>query len=237
MADLIFREGTQDAAIWRSVAADNEYRIGMRFNPRDVVLDIGAHVGSFSYLCLDRGAGRVVCVEPDPGNFNLLRHNLHVACGATDRAVLIAAAADGGDAAVYEYLPSSDAANTGGGGIRDHTYAGLYPVAAVGIGDLIRLAGAFSIRNRVRLIKLDCEGSEWRILFDPELSDEIWNPVDAILGEYHPVDNFHGGILVKRLTSMGFHAEANETPGDNPHRLGKFWAYRRDNDDPRLSPA
>ena len=41
----------------------------------DVVIDCGGHVGVFSALALDKGAAKVVAVEPDPVNVECLRRN------------------------------------------------------------------------------------------------------------------------------------------------------------------
>lgn len=42
----------------------------------DVVLDVGANIGAASRLFLDRGARKVIAIEPDPTNMALLRRNL-----------------------------------------------------------------------------------------------------------------------------------------------------------------
>src|SRR5689334_25347188 len=42
----------------------------------DVVLDCGAHVGVFTHFALQRGASKVVAIEPDPVNLECLRRNL-----------------------------------------------------------------------------------------------------------------------------------------------------------------
>lgn len=42
----------------------------------DVVLDLGANIGASARLMLDKGAGKVIAVEPDPTNFALARKNL-----------------------------------------------------------------------------------------------------------------------------------------------------------------
>ncbi len=41
----------------------------------DIVLDCGAHVGVFTQNALERGASRVVAIEPDPVNLECLRRN------------------------------------------------------------------------------------------------------------------------------------------------------------------
>jgi hypothetical protein len=46
-----------------------------RVRPGDIVVDIGAHIGSFGDEALRRGARRVIMVEPDPINVECLRRN------------------------------------------------------------------------------------------------------------------------------------------------------------------
>ena len=46
------RPGTLDRLIARSVLLDNEYRLPDRFEAGDLVIDVGAHVGSFATACL-----------------------------------------------------------------------------------------------------------------------------------------------------------------------------------------
>lgn len=41
----------------------------------DTCLDVGAHIGAATRLLLEKGAGRVVAVEPDPGSFGVLQRN------------------------------------------------------------------------------------------------------------------------------------------------------------------
>lgn len=42
----------------------------------DIVLDLGANIGAAARMMLDKGAGKVIAVEPDPTNFALARKNL-----------------------------------------------------------------------------------------------------------------------------------------------------------------
>lgn len=180
MSDLLFREHTWDRNIWISVAQNNEYALPERFDAEDVVLDIGAHIGAFAYAVLDRGAGRVLCVEPDPENFLYLRHNLHYACKATDRAVCVSAACWRGDGFHPLAHYGAVGANTGGGNTLGEE--GM-PVASFSLAALARLASEFSEDRLIRLVKLDCEGAEWPILYTSHPA--IFTRIDAFLGEYH----------------------------------------------------
>jgi FkbM family methyltransferase len=43
----------------------------------DIVLDCGANVGMFTRYALEKGAGKVIAVEPDEKNVQSLKHNFH----------------------------------------------------------------------------------------------------------------------------------------------------------------
>ena len=58
---LILREGVYD---------------NVPIEPDDVVLDLGAHIGSASWLFLEKGARQAICIEADPENMPLLKRNL-----------------------------------------------------------------------------------------------------------------------------------------------------------------
>src|SRR2546429_5351883 len=75
-ADWKFRENTWDENIVKTVVEQNEYRLPERFDEKDIVIDGGAHIGSFSYACLLRGAGQVVAYEADYENYRLACQNL-----------------------------------------------------------------------------------------------------------------------------------------------------------------
>src|SRR5213592_4978333 len=75
MPPFTFRPDTVDRQVFESVAVHNEYRLPDRLAGA-VVLDVGAHIGSFAYACAARGAAEVWCVEAEPGNCALLRQNL-----------------------------------------------------------------------------------------------------------------------------------------------------------------
>ena len=73
-----------ESGVWcRAGVAADAYVIGetptyegLRIVPGDVVLDVGANIGVVARHVLERGAARVVAVEPYTGNTELLRLNL-----------------------------------------------------------------------------------------------------------------------------------------------------------------
>jgi predicted RNA methylase len=71
-----FRNGTLDKAIFNGVVVFNEYRLPARFAPGDIVIDVGAHIGSFAEAVLSRGCEKVYCIEADGANFEIATENL-----------------------------------------------------------------------------------------------------------------------------------------------------------------
>lgn len=73
--NFTLREETNDHIIFKEVFIDNSYELPASIKG-ETVLDLGAHIGSFSLLSLTRGAKQIVAVEPDPKNFEVLTRNL-----------------------------------------------------------------------------------------------------------------------------------------------------------------
>ena len=74
--DWKFRPGTLDEAIFNGVVCFNEYQLPAHFAPDDIVIDIGAHIGSFAHAAVSRGCEHVYSVEPDAANIEIASENL-----------------------------------------------------------------------------------------------------------------------------------------------------------------
>jgi FkbM family methyltransferase len=139
-----FREGTEDEKIFRLAA--KEY--GELDFEGKTVLDIGAHVGGFSFHAASSGAARVVAFEAGSDNFALLQRNCaapniecrHAAVWNVAGELTWGPGGFGGDPVV----------NTGGGGVMA---PGDEKVTAVAFDDVVRELG------RVDILKIDAEGS------------------------------------------------------------------------------
>ena len=107
------------------------------------------------------------------------------------------------------------------------------PIDAIAFDRLIDRASDNGTR-RIRLLKLDCEGSEWPIL----LTSERLHLIDQICGEFHEIGD-HGGCpfridgferfreqeLREHLTAHGFEVACHRDP--YTHGLGLFFASNR----------
>jgi FkbM family methyltransferase len=224
------RPGTADAEIWRHVATENEYRLPNTFKTADIIVDIGAHTGSFSHSALSRGAGYLHAYEANGENFDLLKKNLQSFEG---RISLDRKAVWRSDFTVdfLNFIPNPTAGgwNTGGGSV---IYAEGEPVPGVCFDDVLLKASSDG-RRRVRLVKIDCEGSEWPIL----LTSRRLDLVEEICGEYHELQDsqiperarvdgfttFDSKTLKGYLEGKGFLVKLQPTV---PGVLGLFWAVR-----------
>jgi FkbM family methyltransferase len=178
----------------------DEYRVcGRRFEPDDVVIDVGAHVGVFTALCHRLGSRAIHAFEPDPLNYA----RLVATVGALDGVTLDSRAVFRSD------LPGQSVQLAISGALLDNTGASNvifggrpFDVHAQSLGDAsadepwmataVPLDEVLERVGRVRLLKLDCEGSEFPIL----LTSRRLDLVDEIVGEYHVVSTGPAATLV-----------------------------------------
>lgn len=176
---FVFRPGTHDEAMFRHLATHDEYRLPAAFDPEDIVVDIGVHIGGFSYQALSRGAGRVHGFEAEPSNCAVAAQNL-AAFGDRVRVRNQAVWRSDRPAGRLSFTYSEDSANTGGGSVVwESDGPGVECVPLDAIIDEITENG----RRRIRLLKIDCEGSEFPILLTATKLDRI----DRIAGEFHEI--------------------------------------------------
>lgn len=187
MTTFEFRPGTIDGGIYRSVTEGNEYRLPDHFEADDVILDIGAHIGSFSFAVLERGSRRVVAVEAEAANYAAAVRHLDAYIRRGDVRVIHGAVwrSDPNDDRLsfsgYPLFDDRHRLNTGGGNVWTASGPELPKLA---FDDLVTEVAAEG--RRVRLIKLDCEGSEWPILY----TSRTLHLVDEICGEFHELGTF-----------------------------------------------
>ena len=232
-----FRPGTCDEEIFRAVVVGNEYRLPDRFETDDIILDVGTHIGSFSYASVLRGSCNVHTFEAFHENFEAATRNL-ATLGKRVKVYNCAVwRSDRKNESLY-FNSLEDVNNAAGHVLGSSGTA----VKAIGLDRIIRHVTNKG-RKRIRMIKMDCEGSEYPIL----LTAQRLKYVDAIVGEYHNItdehepthpfhhipenawvvgyERFNIDILRERLRQEGFdvHAELHPTI---PRLAGWFFAER-----------
>lgn len=218
--NISFRENTQDQTVIRDVFHGNEYRLPKAFAKTDVIVDVGGHIGLFALSCIYRGAGLVVSIEPNADNCRLYLSNV-----PRGRSELHQAAAWRSDMAPGEVKMFMSSHYTA-----CHR-ADLLDLKMQPEPETVKTLPLDAVLRRfetVRLLKLDCEFSEYPILFT---SQELGR-CQEIVGEYHvykmkerfayPCDS-EG--LRQRLAEFGFASTVKEE-NVNGVVQGKFWAKK-----------
>jgi len=159
----------------------------------DVVLDLGAYVGMFSYRAslLVGESGTVVAVEPDKNNMDLLIHNLDGLANITP--VQVAVGEINGLTELY-ITPKTTCHNT------INNAGKKVPIKMINIDTLVKSLGL----SRVDYIKMDIEGAELKALRSA-VGTLAGNDVKLAIEYYHTSDKRKsGGLIAGFLKSLGY---------------------------------
>ena len=202
-----FRPGTNDRLIYEGIYEQNEYRLPPSFNSLDLIVDIGAHVGFFSALALERGAGVVYAVEAHPENYQLAVQHLkagleqgrvEVRWGAVwrsdeERTILYHSGFKRG----FDHPHPDIEINTGAGNVIFHQIGEEVPTIPF---DELLWEATQQGNRRVRCLKIDCEGAEWPIL----LTSKKLHLVKEIVGEFHEIGGAYDSLDPLCLRLSGY---------------------------------
>ena len=218
-ADFVTRKGTHDPNIVQEIWDKHFYKAeGYEIKNGDCVVDIGAHIGSFTVWALHHGAN-VIAFEPDEVNFSLLMQNVQEAektCkGAID---LHNAAVRSIEGIFFIDRGGEGQPNTGGYKIVEEMEGESVEVVRSVPVDVI-----FSSVPRIDYLKLDCEGSEYDIL--EKLNDEQWAMINKIVMEWH-FDKERAEKVVELMKQKGFTITEFSTNPDAPLPLGRIMAKK-----------
>ncbi len=176
----------------------DQYRLRSTVKPGDIVLDVGANVGTETRAALSAGAGLVIAIEPEPLSLECLRRNLSaeirekrvviVPKGAWDKEEISTLHLDPADAGGASFMwQKSDRA----------IQASLTTVDRL-VADL-RLP-------KVNLIKFHVEGAEKKALLGAAETIRRYHPRLAISLEHHLDD---GDVLTAAAREIwpGYHVQ------------------------------
>ena len=167
------------------------------FKPGQTFVDVGAHIGYYTTMAAEAGAGEIHAFEPDPDNFQLLVKNCYEADCYRTHLYEMAASDRTGKARLY-----SGAGNTGDN--RLYETEGREGIEV----DVTRLDDVKELADRcVDFIKIDAQGEEPRILAGAR---ELLTRSASVVGiiEYVPKLIILGGsspqAFFAELDALGF---------------------------------
>lgn len=152
--------------IWLKDVYEKHYKV----KPGDVVIDIGAHIGSFAVFAATKGA-KVYAYEPTPKTFELLRENAK-GHAITPRNLAVS------DKASEVLMIEVEGGSSGNTFAPDGT-KGTFRATTTTLADIFQENNI----ERCNLLKIDCEGAETGIL--RATPREFFKRVDNIAMEYH----------------------------------------------------
>jgi FkbM family methyltransferase len=198
-------------------------RFGVPIQDGWTIVDVGGGIGDYTLFAASAAPhGRVFAFEPFPGSFALLQENLAANHAANVQAFPEAIWAQAGALKIDSTLgePGQFVSRTVDDDGRSPT-AGEQSTQVPSIS----MADAFARLEipRCDLMKIDCEGAEYPILFNTP--DEVLGRVERIVMEYHDsITRYTHGDMQAFLDSKGFAVRAvqNFVHPD----LGYLYAWR-----------
>jgi len=154
----------------KEIFEDNCYQTIYQVKPGDVVMDIGASVGPFSWSIKDK-ASKIIAVEPSKGAVSTLKENLkgynvHVIDKALGKE-------EGMEKMTPMFLLNED----------ENSNQFNYASKAVETTSFRSIVEQHNL-DRIDFIKTDCEGGEYNLFTDANMP-YLLNNVRNIVGEFH----------------------------------------------------
>jgi FkbM family methyltransferase len=186
---LVYRAGASDLDAFRQIFVDREYRCLDDIADAGLVVDCGANVGYSSAYFLSRFPRcRVIAVEPDAANFEVLQNNLHRFGGrVTALKAGVWPRRTGLRFSEEKFRDGREWSHT----VREARPGESSDLDGIDIGSLLRTSGF----ERISILKIDVEGAE-RHIFAENYEDWL-GKVDVMIVELHGpecADVFHRAI-------------------------------------------
>jgi len=119
------------------------------------VLDIGANIGCFTKMALEKGASHVISIEPEPNNYAMLDLNT---AGHHDRVSLYNVALTPEPMKNISLFLSPTGKNPGNSSVHDRRGRTAVEVKTAHVGAI------FASYPEITVAKIDCEGAEFGLM-------------------------------------------------------------------------
>jgi len=195
---LLCRAQTSDIRVFRQIFVDGELACLDHLSDAAFIVDCGANVGYASAYLLSRfPRAELLAIEPEPGNFDLLRRNL-APYGRSARLLHAAVWSHPAQLALSEavYRDGAEWARQ----VRECRPGEPPGFPAVDLGGILRESG----RERISILKIDIEGAEGVVFAE---NYEPWiDRVDNLVIELHDDSSFGDctAVFARAIAGRGF---------------------------------
>jgi FkbM family methyltransferase len=199
------RPNTDDLKIVKSNFVTMHYiRDFVPITKDSVVVDVGAHIGSFSVMAA-RIAYRVLAYEPEPSNYQMLKKNAELNKLSNLTPFEMAVSGSSG----YQEFCAYEDGSTGTHFLsqKGSDHAVKKRVQTISLEDIIKKGGL----SRIDFLKLDCEGAEHDILKNMSLDTAA--RIGAIAMETHYGHPECSIDIPARLKEIGFEVKTEHHGG------------------------
>jgi FkbM family methyltransferase len=173
--------------------------------PGETVVDVGAHIGLYSLIAAKRvgPSGRVIAIEPDPENCNLLQRNIEL--NKLSNVTILERAAFSSNSKLKLYLPGKERGFTKLSTVMANRAVteNFLEIDATTLDHLMLMQGI----TQINWIKIDVEGAELEVLKGATLTLAVSKDISLLI-EVHNVNNMdlHSAII-KYLQPYEFYIE------------------------------
>ncbi len=155
----------------------NDWIEEFKIKEKDIVVDIGAHVGYFSiYSSINAKNGKIFAFEPYSKSFEVLKKNLEINQITNVIPQNLGVTKESGTSTLY-FKKNYAIGNS----IYKNTDSDSnIEIKTISLQDIIKNNSL----QRINILKLDCEGAEYQILLN--LDHQTLEKIDKIVSEIHP---------------------------------------------------
>lgn len=180
----------------------------------DIVFDIGANLGLFSYYSILKGANKVYTFEPGESQAQAIKDNF----GSIDNLLIEQkAVSDKNGILTFSKHKTKSILS---GIFSDKEDSDDYDIIECHSVNLIDYCKINNI-ERINFLKMDCEGSEYKIF--ESLTDEFIRNIDKVSMEYHLNTDGRLKYLINRLENNGFTVEVSDIKSE----IGNLIAWKK----------
>lgn len=195
------RFGTMDRGAINEVCIYKIYnKKGFDIEPEDTIIDIGAHIGTFTIFASKLAKhGRVYAFEPAKNNFQILSQNIKLNKIRNAFPYELGVSSKSGKKILY--FPDgklTDAPSF----YKMHVKMKKVAIPVISLKDLVKQNGI----KKVDFLKIDCEGGEYEILYG--CPKEVLNKVEKISMEYHNINAARARKGMSQTVNQEYNSES-----------------------------